>query len=161
MTNAIIPIDIRNLAKALPQIEARFASSSTVRLVNVPEDATGVYIRVFKADKESFFNCPANQDDNGDWECYIIGTCFPAACKTIYEVHAYDQNGNDTSLGRGVLDIEPFTVGGTPVVQGQSITVATLPDETGALHQVRAVNIGTPESPDWSWRVNAVDGTNG
>lgn len=159
MTNAIIRLDVGNLNIPTETIKARFASSFTAKLVNAPMEVSGLFLRIFKTDKESYFDCPASQDSNGDWSCYIIGTCFPAAGESFYEVHATDDVGNPTSLGSGKLIVQPFTAGNTPLPAGSVISVATLPDGTGALHQVVAVNIGTADKPDWSWQVRSVDGT--
>lgn len=159
MRNAIISLNVRELARPLQPIQARFASSCSVKFVNTPEDAFCLYLRLFRADApDGYFDCPCNQDANGDWTCYVIGTCFTAAGDAKYEVHATDEYGNPTALGAGTIRIAPFTVGGDAPSQGTEISVATLPDETGALHQVRAVNIGTAKKPDWSWEVKAVDG---
>lgn len=156
MVNAIVKIDTRNLHQPLEPLTPRFASSYNVKFVNAPQDVGGVFVRVFKGDGQSYFDCPATQDGNGDWSAYLIGTCFPAVCRSFYEVHAVDEQGNPTSLGRGNLIVEPFSMGGEPIEAGTVITVATLPDKQGRIHRVVAVNIGTAEKPEWTWEVSDV-----
>lgn len=161
MNNARISVNIGELDRALPTIKTRFGASFQLQLMNVPKDIDGVFVRVFKAiDTDGYFDCPANIDGNGDWECYMIGTTFPECGLGIYEVHATDSQGNPTSLGAGRVLIRPFSAGSSPITQGSEVSVATLPDETGALHQVVAVNLGTAEEPDWSWRVKTINGEN-
>lgn len=162
MTNKIIRLNTRDLHQALEPLTPRFASSYGVKLVNAPQDIVDVFIRVFKGDGQGYFDCPCNQDANGDWECYLVGTCFPAVCRSFWEVHGTDEHCNFTSLGRGELLVEPFSAGGEPVEAGTEISIATLPDEQGRLHRVIAVNIGTAEKPDWTWEVKeVVSGTGG
>lgn len=159
MLNARVEIRVDELGRPLPTLQARFASSFVLKLLNVPHDIQGLFVRVFKAnDPDGYFDLPANQDGNGDWECYIIGTTFVATGIAVYEVHAQDADGNQTALGAGKVSIRPFSVGSSPTPQGSVISVATLPDETGALHQVQAVNIGTAEHPEWSWQVKTING---
>lgn len=158
MTNAVVQLDIKNLNKPLKPLTPRFAASYGVRLTNVPPDVSGVFLRLFTAGG-GYFDAPGNVDDNGDVNVEIVGTCFPAVCRTYYEVHGTDGNGAATALGVGDMTVGPFSAGNTPQPQGSVISVATLPDATGALHQVVAVNLGTTEEPDWSWQVRTVDGT--
>lgn len=160
MNNARVRVNPRELGRPLDTLQARFGSSFSLELVDVPNGVSGVFVRVFRAafDGEAYFDCPASQNDNGDWNCYLIGTTFPDVGDASYEVHATDDEGNPTSLGAGRVRIKPFSAGSSPITQGSVVSVATLPDETGALHQVVAVNIGTAEHPDWTWQVKTVNG---
>lgn len=157
MTHAVIQVDVARLKFPLRTVETRFGASYSMKLVGVPADFGGVFVRVF-TQGDGYYDCPANQNDNGDWFCYIIGTCFPNVCEAKYEVHALDGYGNNTALGVGKLVVEPFSAGSTPIENGSEVSVATLPDAQGALHQVVAVNLGTAENPDWSWQVKTVNG---
>lgn len=158
MKNARVRVNPRELGRPLDTLQARFGSSFSLEVVDVPEDVSTVFVRVFRAAADAYFDCPATQNDNGDWNCYIIGTTFPDVGDAVYEIHATDADGNPTSLGSGKVRIEPFSAGSSPIVQGSEVSVATLPDETGALHQVVAVNLGTAAEPDWTWRVKTVNG---
>lgn len=162
MKNARVRVNPRELDRPLDTLQARFGSSFMLEIVDVPNGVSGVFVRVFRAayDGEAYFDCPANQNDNGDWSCYIIGTTFPDVGEASYEIHATDDMGNPTSLGAGKVRVKPFSSGSSPIPQGSVVSVATLPDETGALHQVVAVNIGTAQEPDWTWQVKAVNGGN-
>lgn len=161
MKNGVINLSVTELNRQLPTLHARFASSFSLKMTSVPKDVDGVFVRVFKAiDTDGYFDIPANIDANGDWECYIIGTTFPELGTAVYEVHAVDEQGNPTALGAGKVTIDAFSAGSTPITQGSEVSVATLPDETGALHQVVAVNLGTAGEPDWTWRVKTVNGEN-
>ena len=156
MTNTTIRVNAEDLHVATPTLKARFAASHGVKLVNVPQEANDLYLRVFKPDGQSYFDCPASQDGNGDWQCVVLGTCFPSVGRGHYEIHCVDESGNWTSLGRGEVLIDPFSIGGEPITAGSVISVATLPDKQGRLHRVVAVNIGTEEKPDWTWEVQDV-----
>ena len=159
MNNAKVRVRIDELDRQLPTIQTRFGASFQLKILDVPNGVDGVFVRVFKAqDKDGYFDCPANQDGNGDWECYMIGTTFPEVGRGLYEIHASDEAGNPTSLGVGNVSVKPFSAGSSPITQGSEVSVATLPDETGALHQVVAVNLGDNENPDWSWKVKTVNG---
>lgn len=153
MVNKTIQLNPCDLHQPLEAITPRFAASYRVKFVRVPQDVQDPFVRVFKADGQGYFDCPCNADGNGDLECYMLGTCFPAVCRSFYEVHGRDGEGNPCALGRGALIVEPFSVGGDPVEAGTEITIATLPDRQGRLHRVLAVNIGTAEKPDWTWEV--------
>lgn len=159
MNNAKVRVRIDELDRELPTIQTRFGASFQLKILDVPKGVDSVFVRVFKAqDKEGYFDCPANQDGNGDWECYMIGTTFPETGRGLYEIHATDEEGNPTSLGVGKVSVKPFSAGSSPITQGSEVSVATLPDETGALHQVVAVNLGTAGEPDWTWKVKTVNG---
>lgn len=159
MDNAVVNIDVARLGRQLPTLEARFGASFSLRMLNAPQGVSGVFVRVFRAyGGDGYFDCPANQDANGDWTCYMVGTTFPEAGRGSYEIHATDENGNPTALGAGRTLVKPFSAGSSPITQGSEVSVATLPDETGALHQVVAVNLGTAEEPDWTWQVKTVNG---
>lgn len=160
MNNARVRVNPRELGRRLDTLQARFGSSFSLEIADVPQGVYDVFVRVFRAAADAYFDCPASQNDNGDWDCYIIGTTFPDVGDAYYEIHATDAEGNPTSLGSGKVRIEPFSAGSSPIVQGSVVSVATLPDETGALHQVVAVNVGTAEHPDWSWQVKTVNGAN-
>lgn len=158
MKNARVRVNPKELGRPLDTLQARFGSSFTLEIADVPNDLSGLFVRVFRAAADAYFDCPASQNDNGDWTCYMIGTTFPDVGEAKYEIHAIDDLGNPTSLGGGKVRVEPFSAGSSPVTQGEAVSVATLPDETGALHQVVAVNIGTAEEPEWSWQVKTVNG---
>ena len=160
MNNARIRVNPQELGRPLDTLQARFGSSFTLEITNVPNDVYGVFVRVFRAAADAYFDCPASRNDNGDWKCYMIGTTFPDVGDARYEIHATDEMGNPASLGSGKTRIEPFSAGNSPIEQGSEISVATLPDETGALHQVVAINLGTAAEPDWTWRVKTVNGEN-
>lgn len=158
MKNARVRVNPRELGRPLDTLQARFGSSFCLEVVDIPEDVSAVFVRVFRAAADAYFDCPATQNDNGDWNCYIIGTTFPDVGEAAYEIHATDSDGNPTSLGAGKVRIEPFSAGSSPITQGSEVSVATLPDETGALHQVVAINLGTAAEPDWTWQVRTING---
>lgn len=159
MNNTIIRINLSELHRPRPTLQARFGSSYRLKITCVPRGVDGVYVRVFTP-SDGYFDCPANIDGNGDWDCYLIGTTFPEVGTGRYEIRATDEYGNPTALGTGKVVVSEFSVGNSPIEQGSEISVATLPDETGALHQVVAVNLGDNENPDWSWQVKTVNGAN-
>lgn len=156
MLNAVIQVDAKNLAKPLTTVQARFASSLRLKIVHAPQDVSDVFVRLFRAGTDAYFDCPANQDGNADWDCYAIGTCFPTVGDADYEIHGTDAEGNPTSLGAGRLVVAPFSVNGENVPQGTEITVARIVDTEGRYHAVKAVNIGTAEKPDWTWQIGEV-----
>ena len=82
MTNSTILIDAENLHRPLTTIQARFACSFCARLIKVPQSVYDLFIRIFRAGTDAYFDCPCSQDANGDWKCYIIGTCFRSAKRT-------------------------------------------------------------------------------
>lgn len=156
MVNKRIQLNLCELHQPLETITPRFAASYRVKFTHVPQDAQDTFVRVFKEDGQGYFDCPCNFDGNGDLDCYMLGTCFPSVCRSFYEVHGKDGDGNPCALGRGSMIVEPFSAGGEPVAAGTEISIATLPDEQGRLHRVIAVNIGTAEKPDWTWEVKEV-----
>ncbi len=157
MNNQTITLNLSELHRPRPTLHTRFGGSFSLKILNVPRGVDGLYVRVFTP-SDGYFDCPANIDGNGDWECYMIGTTFPEVGESRYEVRGTDERGNFTALGTGKVVVEPFSAGSSPIEQGSEVSVATLPDENGALHQVVAVNLGTSEKPDWSWQVKTVDG---
>ena len=158
MINATILIDIENLHRPLATVQARFACSARLRLLKTPASISDIFIRVFRAGTDAYFDCPCSQDANGDWYCYILGTSFPTVGESSYEVHGTDENGNYTSLGCGRVVIDPFSVNGSPLASGSTITVARIPDEEGNYRAVLAVNIGTAEKQQWAWQIGGVVG---
>lgn len=151
-TNLIAYVDARHLGKPLPPMEARQFASFVLRVCGAPDDATDLFARVFKPDG-GYFDIPASRNGNGDWTARIIGTCFPNVGGGFYELHATDADGNPTALGRGRAVVMPFSVGGNAIQPGENVSVAVLPDQTGALHQVVAVNI----DGEWTWEVRDVN----
>ena len=158
MTNATILIDAENLHRPLTTVQARFACSFSARLIKVPQSVYDLFIRIFRAGTDAYFDCPCSQDANGDWNCYVIGTCFPSVGEANYEVHGTDESGNPTSLGCGRVIVDPFSVNGQPLGNGATITVAQIPDEDGNFRSIVAVNIGTAEKQDWTWKIGGVVG---
>lgn len=155
MKNATIVLDIKNLCRPLATLQARFACAFTAEILKVPQGVDDVFVRVFRAGTDAYFDCPATPDSNGDYTCYMLGTCFPTVGKSYYEIHGKDEQGNDTALGGGKVEVAPFSVNGERLEQGYTITVARIPDTEGKYHAVRAVNIGTAEKPDWAWQIDA------
>lgn len=158
MINATILIDIENLHRPLATVQARFACSARLRLLKTPASISDIFIRVFRAGTDAYFDCPCSQDANGDWYCYILGTSFPTVGESSYEVHGTDESGNYTSLGCGRVIVDPFSVNGQQLGNGATITVAQIPDEDGNFRSIVAVNIGTAEKQDWTWKIGGVVG---
>lgn len=147
--NAIIDLNPCRLGYLRSPWSARQHSSFVARMLNAPDDVTDVFVRIFKPNNGGFFDIPATQNGNGDWTARVIGTCFPAVGDGWYEVHGTDADGNPTSLGKGKCKVYPFSIGGNAILPGAPLSVATLPDETGALHQIVAVQLGD----EWTYKV--------
>lgn len=152
--NAIIRLDITNLASPLTTIKAMQLCGVKVKVTNAPPTAYAMRIVVFKADGTHFAAMPLTQDGNGDFEGFVIGTCFPNHGRTKYQIVYKNEDGRNCAGGRGDLLIEQFDpyAGGEPLPTGE-IPICEISDKNGQMHHIVAVNVGTEEDPDWTSQV--------
>lgn len=137
-TNATVRVDAARLNFPLAPLHARAGHSFRVLLAGVPADVEGVYVRLFRPDG-AYYDVRANEHASGAWTAYAVGTCFPAAGQSSYEVHAEDARGNPTALGAGTLDVAPFSASSSPSEPGAPVRVCEIPTKDGALVQIRMV----------------------
>lgn len=141
--NQTIEIRPDRLDVQLAKLHARQLHSFTARLVGLPTDVTGVFIRLFSAQGGGFFDVPVSLRPNGTTGiCYLIGTCFPDVGEVRYEVHAFDARGNATALGAGSAAVEPFSSSGTPIEPGVPVVLDRIRDASGNWHTIKAVPDG-------------------
>lgn len=137
-TNATVRVDAARLNFPLAPLHARAGHSFRMLLAGVPADVEGVYVRLFRPDG-AYYDVRANEHAGGAWTAYAVGTCFPAAGRSSYEVHAEDARGNPTALGAGTLDVAPFSASSSPSEPGAPVRVCEIPTKDGALVQIRMV----------------------
>lgn len=140
--NANLILAPTRLNRPLPTLYAKQLRSFVVALSNIPDDVTSVVIRVFKLNRAAFFDVPCGRKPDGTAVCYIIGTCFPAAGSSDYEVSGFDAKGNPTALGGGYVLIEPFSASGYPIDPGVPVVLDTIKDANGNGHTIKAVSDG-------------------
>lgn len=146
--NAIINCRISNLSLDCERANVRRGHSARFAVKCVPDDVTGVFLRIFKTDG-SYFDFPCNYHPNGTWTILVIGTAFPDVGTSSYEVHATDADGNATALALGELRILPFSVTSSPVTAGSTVTVAQVPTADGSMVQIQMV---LDEAGQWVYR---------
>lgn len=152
--NARINIRPDALQFPLSTVHTRLGMSAVLRLYGVPDDVTGVFVRIFKRDG-AHFDIPTNLHTDGTRCAYVIGTCFPDTGATYYEVHATDARGNATSLGRGMVWTRPHSVTGTPIAPGEAVQVAQIPAKSGGMVNVYMVQ---DEFGSWVYEAETVEG---
>lgn len=142
--NATVDINPQRLNFPLPTLHAKQLHSFVAEIRNIPDDSTSAVLRLFRTDRQSHFEIPISRNGGGSSTgiAYIVGTCFPDAGHSFYEIHAYDAHGNCTAFGNGSLDIGTFTATGAPIEPGQSVPVMQITDAGGALHTIMAVSDG-------------------
>lgn len=134
-TNAIVDCDATRLNFPLRAFRARQGHNFVARFRRVPADATGLFVRVFKADG-AYYDVTAHEHADGTWTARIPAACFPAAGESRYEVHATAADGEPCALGEGRLSVAPFSTTTAPVEPGAVQEVAQIPCAGGGFVQV-------------------------
>nr|AIF26368.1 hypothetical protein [uncultured bacterium fosmid pJB16B1] len=143
LINQIIRVNPERLDRPLPTMHARQHHSFTVYLVGLPTDVTSVVLRAFTPGGAGYVDIPVGLRPNlTSGIAYLIGTCFQTAGSAAYEIHAYDARGNSTSLGCGKVEIDAFTVSGSPIVPGAEVVLDRIKDASGNYHTIKAVPDG-------------------
>ena len=160
-TNAVIRCDVERLDSMLRPMNARQGHNFVVRLQNVPEDVSGVFVRLFKMDGVAYYDVTAHEHSGCGWVCRIPAACFPTAGKSRYEVHATSADGQPAAIGEGRLIVGPFSTTTTPVPAGTVQEVSQVPCEGGGYVQMLMKHDGFEWVPCAVYNATANDGTEG
>lgn len=133
--NAFVDCDAARLNFPLRTFRARQGHNFVARLRRVPADATGLFVRVFKAGG-AYYDVTAHEHADGTWTARISAACLPAVGEFRYEVHATAADGEPCALGEGFLSVEPFSTTTAPVEPGAVQEVAQIPCAGGGFVQV-------------------------
>ena len=129
--NAIVKVNVRRLNFPLPTLFARQFSAFRGEIANVPADLSGVFVRLFSADGASFSDFPATLSPCGDWRFSFSCVTFPRTGCFQYELHSENEEGEKVALGRGTLEVRPFSAGGSAPSVGEPVVVAKMPTKDG------------------------------
>lgn len=140
--NANLIVAPTRLNRPLPTLYARRLRSFTAAISNIPDDVTSVSVRIFNVGAASFYDIPCGRRPDGTAIVNIIGTCFPTAGSSSYEIHAFDALGNPTALGMGYVLVEDFSAAGTPITPGAPVVLDHIKDASGVSHTIKAVPDG-------------------
>lgn len=129
--NAIIKVNVQRLNFPLATLFARRYSAFRFVITNVPADLSGVFIRIFSGDESSFNDYPAIMALYGNWCFSLPCLAFSDTGYFIYEIHAENDKGEKVALGRGVVNVKPFSAGGAAGSVGTPVVVAKMPTKDG------------------------------
>lgn len=137
--NAVVVVNPKRLNVPTVTFKARVGHSFVAVIRGVPDDCTGVYLRVFSIGG-SYYDIPANyHPGDKDYVAYIVGTSFPKVGEFRYEVHAFDYQGNRTALAEGIVHVDTFSVTNSPSETSDPVSVARIPTDTGAYVNIQYV----------------------
>ena len=150
--NAIVDCNVRNLHNYLKSLQA-FAGCEFVAVVyNAPDDITDLVLRVSTEKGQAFYDFPASRTPNGDWLVRILPTAFRKPGTEWYEIRAKAADGYDTALGRGKVQVAPWSVGTAETLDARRRFVMTIADEGGAQHAIYAVQNDLGE---WTYQISS------
>lgn len=150
--NTEITLDIQNLHRPRRTMQVMQFCGTKLFVRAVPADAIALSVVVFKPTGKHYAPIPLRQDANGDWQGFVIGTCFPDAGEAKYQLQYTDAENHICAGGKGKIIIDPFdpAQGGEPTPSGD-VVITEIPSKTdGTMHKIVAVNKGTAENPDWT-----------
>ena len=154
-TNARIFLDPANLGVPCRKMAARCGMDFVAELQGVPDDVSDVTVRVCPVMANgAFYEFPASRSDAGYWRCRILGAALSSEAVGWYEVRAVSAAGNATALGRGRLDVHPFSAGVAVPVDSRRRAVMAIPDENGGMHAIYAVR---DDAGAWSFVIGDID----
>lgn len=129
--NTEIKVDVSRLNCPVRTLFARQYAVYRVRIVDVPGDFLGVFLRLVSNDGASYRDFAAvATPDSGCWKCTVPAFALSEAGNFTYEIHA-ELDGEKAALGRGMVCVMPFTCGGGAPAVDKPVTVAQMPTRDG------------------------------
>lgn len=136
--NSELHFNPQRLNMPLRTIFGRQLHSLTIDGHSTPSDVSGVYIRIFNL-TGGHYDIPGNTDGEGTTRFDVPATCLPTCGNCRYEVHGTGPNENPVALGEGALVVQSFTPTTDPVAPGTIVPIMEIPDDSGAMHRIVAV----------------------
>ena len=129
--NAIIHVNVARLNWPLDTLNARKLAAFRARIVNVPDDMSGVFLRIIATDGSFKDYAAVRLPHLSAWRVTVPAAAFDAVGRFDYELHAESDDGEPVALGRGVCDVRPFTAGGIAPRANEPFVCAKMPTKNG------------------------------
>lgn len=129
--NAIIKVNIARLNWPTDTLNVRRLAAFRARIVGVPDDMSGVFLRLFAHDGSFNDYAAVRLPSIGAWRINVPAAAFMEVGRFDYEIHAENDEGEPVALGRGVCDVRTFTAGGIAPAANVPFVCAKMPVKGG------------------------------
>lgn len=145
-----ILINVEKIDFPIAPIGVRCGCAYSVQFRNIPNDITNVQFSVIGADGKALNPLPCSLRTGFVWKVDVPGYMFPFVGSGFYEVWGMNESGEKVALGRGVLTVRPFeSANMLPVSPSGAQIITAIPDASGRLHKVVAVEV----DGEYTWQI--------
>lgn len=145
-----IKIDVSRLGFPIAPVAVRRGCAYSLRFSGVPREVTRVQVSVIAPDGAALNPVPCSERSGFVWQADFSPVVFPAAGNGFYEVWGVNEAGEKFALGRGVLTVYPFdSADMLPVSPSGAQIITAIPDASGRLHKVVAVEV----DGEFTWQI--------
>lgn len=145
-----IKIDVSRLGFPVDPVSVRRGCAYSVRFRGVPREVTRVQVSVVAPDGSVLNPVPCSERSGFVWQADFPPVMFSSVGNGYYEVWGLNEAGEKCALGRGTLAIRPFeSADAIPVSPSGAQIITAIPDASGRLHKVVAVEI----DGEFTWQI--------